>query len=151
MLIIYNIPIKNYLFITNRNVLQSNLLPKIEYKHIVFILIFVFFYNILCADVLYAMESNLTEGELRDTIQFYQDEIAAIKSMLIDQGLDVEDNKLTYDQQACKAEYNEALEDSKAALSSNISKLRNLKLDEAKEILGKRVAEDSSSNLLKKR
>jgi len=145
----------NRSLIRNKNVLQSALLPKINIKIIHYILFFVLYllYSILFMDVVHAMEPGMGMGieEIRSTIEFFQDEVVSIQSMLSDKGLNVDNSMLNPEQQRSKFELLEALKDSKEAVSSNISKLRDAKLADTSEVLGKRVAESNYGNASRKK
>ena len=143
----------NRSLIRNKNVLHSALLPKIDIKIIHYILLFLLYllYNIFFMDVVYAMEPGMGIEEIRSTIEFFQDEVVSIQSMLSDQGLNVDNSMLNPEQQKSKTELLDALKDTKEALSSNISKLRDAKLADTSEVLGKRVAESQYGNASRKR
>ena len=139
--------------IRNKYVLQSALLPKIDIKLIYYIFYFVFYLlcNILFMDQLHAMEPSFDIDEIKSTVQFYQNEVVAIQSAISDQGLNVDNSMLSPEQQAYKAEYLEALKDSKEALSSNISKLKDANLVDTSEVLGKRGADSNYANTSRKK
>ena len=143
----------NHSLIKDNNVLQSAVLPKVGIKIIQFILFFMLYllYSIFFMDVLHAMDPGMNIEEIKSTIEFYQDEVVSIQSMLSDQGLNVDNSMLSPEQQRYKTEQLEALKESKEALSSNISKLKDAKLGGTSEILGKRVADSNDSNISKKR
>ena len=131
-----------------KNVLQSSFVPKINLKFYILFLMLNLLYCILFSQELHAMQPDI--DDIKSTIEFYQNEVVSISSVMSEQGLNVDNSMLTPEQQAIKAEYTEALKDSREALSSNIGKLKEAKVVDISEVLGKRGASDYSSTPVKK-
>lgn len=132
-----------------KNVLQSSLVPKTSLNFYILFLMLYLLYCILFSPELHAMQPDVED--IKSTIEFYQNEVVSISSVMSEQGLNVDNSMLTPEQQAIKAEYTEALKDSREALSSNIGKLKEAKVVDISEVLGKRGAQsDYSSTPVKK-
>ena len=111
------------------------------------ILVLYIFLDIYFAEVIYCISPEMEE--IRETISFFQNEVLAIQESMQSLGLNKNDTMLSQAELSQKAEYSEALKDSKDALRENIRKLSLIsEQSQVVETSGKRLNSETSDRVI---
>ena len=100
--------------------------------------------NFYFADVVYAEPGDIED--IKANIEYFQDQNSSILSQMEREGLNKHDNMLTPEGQAVKADYLEALRETKEGLTDNLRKLSLLKAEQAESVVatGKRLNSETT-------